>query len=284
MAQFTNQAQLTYRGGAVNSNVAVGEVLEVLDATKTVLSGSYARGDDLTYVISLVNSGQTPLSGVTVSDDLGAYTFSTQAVYPLAYVDGSLRVFANGVLAAAPAVNPGPPLVVSGLTVPAEGNLLLVYEARVTAFASLAETGSITNTATVTGGGILTPIEVSASVSAAAAPELTVTKTVTPVPVAENGRLTYTFIIQNTGNRAAVTTDDISLTDDFDPILSDLAVTLDGVALSEPADYTYDETIGRFATVPGRITVPAATYTQDPAGGAWIITPGTARLVITGTV
>ncbi len=284
MAQFTNQAQLTYRGGAVNSNVAVGEVLEVLDASKTVLSGSYARGDDLTYVIALVNSGQTPLTGITVSDDLGAYAFDTQTVYPLEYAEGSLRVFVDGVPGAAPTVNPGPPLVISGLTIPAEGNLVLVYEARVTPFAPLGEGDEITNTATVTGGGILTPIEVSETVDAAAAPALTITKTISPVPVAENGRLTYTFIIQNTGSRAAVATDDIRLIDDFDPILTDLVVTLDGVPLTSPADYTYNETTGLFATVPGRITVPAATYTQDPATGVWIITPGTARLVVTGTV
>ena len=35
MAQFTNQAQLSYNNATINSNVAVGEVLEVLSANKT---------------------------------------------------------------------------------------------------------------------------------------------------------------------------------------------------------------------------------------------------------
>lgn len=284
MAQFTNQAQLTYRGGAINSNIAVGELLEVLSATKLVLDASYGRDDDLTYVISLRNAGTTPLVGVSVSDDLGGYTFGSETVYPLVYVEGSLRVLADGVLQPAPTVTAGPPLVVSGLTVPAGGSLTLIYQARVTAFAPLGDEDEITNTATITGGGITAPIEVSASVSPLSAPALTITKTISPVPVTDNGRLTYTFLIQNTGSRAAVTTDEIVLTDDFDPILSDLVVTLDGVPLTEPADYTYNEATGIFSTVGGRITVPAATYVQDPETGAWVITPGLTRLVVTGTV
>ena len=36
MAIFTNQATLRYNGGSTNSNIAYGEILEVLEATKTV--------------------------------------------------------------------------------------------------------------------------------------------------------------------------------------------------------------------------------------------------------
>ena len=39
----------------------------------------------------------------------------------------------------------------------------------------------------------------------------------------------------------------------------------------------------QFATVPGVITVPAATYTQN-AQGAWTVTPGTATLTVSGTI
>lgn len=35
MARFTNQAQLRYGNAVANSNIAVGEILEVLSATKT---------------------------------------------------------------------------------------------------------------------------------------------------------------------------------------------------------------------------------------------------------
>ena len=35
MAIFTNQATLVYNGGSANSNVAVGEILEVLSADRS---------------------------------------------------------------------------------------------------------------------------------------------------------------------------------------------------------------------------------------------------------
>ena len=48
--------------------------------------------------------------------------------------------------------------------------------------------------------------------------------------------------------------------------------------------YNYTEATGLFATVPGQILVPAATYTQDPVTGAYTATPGIATLVVTGTI
>ena len=36
MARFTNQAQLRYGNAVTNSNVAVGEILEVLSATNSI--------------------------------------------------------------------------------------------------------------------------------------------------------------------------------------------------------------------------------------------------------
>ena len=56
MAQYTNQAQLSYKNTVLNSNVAVGEILEVLSASKTAVRDRYSRNDDVTYVISIVNS------------------------------------------------------------------------------------------------------------------------------------------------------------------------------------------------------------------------------------
>lgn len=41
MARFTNQAQLRYGNNVANSNIAVGEILEVLSATKTAVKNTY---------------------------------------------------------------------------------------------------------------------------------------------------------------------------------------------------------------------------------------------------
>ena len=98
MATFTNQATLSYNGVATNSNVVVGEILEVLTVTKNALVDSYAANGDVTYVISIVNSGAAAFSNLTVTDDLGAYADGNLTQVPLTYIDGSLKYYVNGVL------------------------------------------------------------------------------------------------------------------------------------------------------------------------------------------
>ena len=283
MAVFTNQAQLSYNDSIKNSNIAVGEILEVLSATKTAVREEYGQNDSVTYVVSLVNSGTTALNGLTLTDNLGEYPFGAGTLVPLTYIPGTIRYYINGTLQMAPAVAAGPPLVISGINIPAGGNGILVYEAEVNQYAPLDATGSITNTAVVSGAGI-TPVTVQETVTTEDGPNLTITKSICPVPVTENGTLTYTFVIQNTGNTAAVATDNVAVTDLFDPILTNLSVSFNGATWTEGVQYNYDETTGLFATVPGQITVPAATFTQDPTTGVWVINPGVSTLVVAGTV
>ena len=284
MAIFSNQATLTYNGSSTNSNIAYGEILDVLVATKTAVEGSYTPGQLVTYVVTLRNTGNTALTGLTVTDDLGGYDFGGTTVYPLTYETGSVAMFTNGVPQAAPAVTAGPPLAVSGITVPAGGDVVIVYQARANAYADPAVGGTIDNTVTVTGDGLSTPITATETVNAEAAPMLTISKSITPAQVVDNDRVTYTFVIQNSGNEAVVATDNAAITDTFDPILTALTVTFDGAAWTQGVQYNYDETTGLFTTVPGQILVPAATYAQDPVTGVYTATPGIATLVVTGTI
>ena len=283
MARFTNQAQLRYGNSVANSNIAVGEILEVLSVTKTAVRSTYSTDDTVTYVISIVNSGSTAITGLTLSDNLGEYAFNTGTLVPLGYVDGTIRYYTNGTLQTAPAVTAGPPLTVTGISVPASGNATIVYEAALNEFAPQGLEAGITNTVTVSGTGI-TPITAEETVNAVAAPRLTITKSVSPVPVTENGTLTYTFTIQNYGSVAATADTGVVITDTFDPILRNLTASYNNAAWTETTDYTYSETTGLFSSVAGKITVPAATYTQDPVTGAWVVDPGVGTLVITGTV
>ncbi len=286
MAQFTNQAQLTYSNGVVNSNIAVGELVEVLSAAKNAVQDTYTRGDRVTYVISAVNSGATPITGITINDNLGTYTFDTGTLTPTTYVDGSVQLYINGVLAATPTVTneADGSVTFGGITLPAGGNLVLVYEVDTNQYAPLGTTDSIVNTATVSGNGIATPITVTETVTPSALPELTITKSIEPVPVAENGTVTYRFIIQNYGNAEAAAGDNVILTDTFNPILSDLAVSFNGTTWTAGTEYTYNEATGLFTTTAGQITIPAATYTQDATTGAWSVTPGVGTLLVSGTV
>ena len=163
MAQFTNQAQLRYGNSIANSNIAVGELLEVLSASKTAVRKTYGQNDTVTYVITIVNAGATALSGITITDNLGAYTFGEGTLVPLTYIADTVKYYVNGVLQTAPVVTGAPSLVISGLTVPANGDITVVYEAEVNALAPMDAAGTITNTAVVTGGGI-TPITVTETI------------------------------------------------------------------------------------------------------------------------
>lgn len=283
MATFTNQATLRYNGNVVNSNITTGELLEVLSATKTAVIDSYSQGSDITYVINIVNSGAVAFTGLSVTDNLGEYTFGTGTLVPLDYVDGSVRYYVNGVLQPAPAVTAGPPLVISGLNVPANGVATIVYVASANQYAPLDLGSVITNTAVISGGGV-TEITVDETVTPESGASLTITKSMCPTTITENGRLTYSFVIQNTGNTPAVATDNVEITDTFNPILTGLTVTFNDVVWTEGVNYTYSETTGEFATIPGQITIPAATYTQDPVTGEWVVEPGVAVLTVTGTV
>ena len=284
MAIFSNVATLTYNGSSTNSNIAYGEILDVLAVSKTSVEGAYTPGSLVTYVVTLRNTGTATLTGLTVTDNLGAYDLGGTTVYPLTYQDGSVALFVDGVAQPAPAVVAGPPLIISGINLPGGSDAVLVYQARANVYANPEAGGEIINTVTVTGAGLGTPASDTATVTVTTAPVLTISKSITPAQVVDNDRVTYTFVIQNTGNRAVVATDNASINDIFDPILTALTVTFDGAAWTEGVQYTYDEATGTFTTVPGQITVPAATYTQDPVTGAYTATPGVVTLTVTGTI
>ncbi len=284
MAIFYNQATLTFGGATVDSNIAYGEILEVLTVTKTVLGGSYNPGDTVTYVVTLRNTGTTALTGLTVTDDLGSYETGGNTVYPLTYEEGTAELFVNGAPQGAPIVTAGPPLIFSGVTVPAGGDTVIVYEARANDTAAPGIGGEITNTVTVTGDGLTAPATADATAEVVNAPSLTITKTITPSQVVDNDRVTYTFVVANSGNAPVELSDNAVITDIFDPVLSDLTVTFNGSVWTEGTQYTYDEATGTFTTVEGNISVPAATFTQDPTTGVYTVTPGLSTLVVTGTI
>ena len=284
MAAFYNQATLSYSGGSTASNITVGELVNALGVSKTAVVPQYGAGDRVTYVINLVNSGAAALTGLTLADNLGTYAFGTGSLIPLDYVDGSVKYFVNGVLQTAPAVTVGNGITISGISVPAGGNSTIVYETTVNSFAPPGADGRVTNTATVTGGGLTNPAVAEETISAATTARPAITKSLSPTAVSENGRLTYTFTIQNSGMEPVDAAAAAVLRDSFDPKLSDLTVTFNGTAWSAPTNYSYDAATGAFATVAGQITVPAAAYTQDPTTGAWSITPGVSTLVVEGTV
>lgn len=283
MATFYNQATLNYNNTTTTSNITTGEIVDSLTATKTALVPTYTSDDNVTYVISIVNSGTTDYTGLTVTDNLGAYTYNTSTVYPLTYTPDSIRYYINGALQATPTIGATRPLTLTGISVPAGGNTTIVYETTANNFAPPTAASTITNTVTITGTGLTEPVTATETVTVLAAPMLNISKSLSPTTINGNGQITYTFIIQNMGNTAAAATDNATIIDTFTPALSNITVTYNGDTMPVTTFYTYDETTGLFQTVPGQITVPAATFTQSTTG-EYTVTPGIATVTVTGTI
>ncbi len=284
MALFTNQAKLSYDATTLQSNLAIGEVRPALTISKTALSGDYRIGGTVVYLVTVANEGESDLSGLTLTDSLGAYAFGQGILYPLTYQTDSAMLWDRGVLQPAPTVSGVRPLTVTELTVPAGGILQLVYRATVNSYAPPASGGKILNTVSLTGASLTQTLSASETVSVASEPVLAIAKSIIPVPVLENGRLTYTFVLLNTGPTDADAGERVTINDLFSPILHDVTVTLDGEALSAPSQYTYNEATGLFQTVPGQITVPAATALQNTRTGEWSVTPGSVTLQVSGRI
>ena len=288
MAAFYNQATISVNGNVTSSNIVTGEITLVLTADKNSVIDTYSPDSDVAFTVSLVNSGTTDLTGVTITDDLGEYQVSEEptelTVTPLNYTEDSAALYVNGVLQPEPAVTADSPLTISGITVPAGGNAMLVYAARINQFAPLGSGDSITNTAEITGAGIATPVYASANITPGTAPDLAISKSLNPSTVPENGALTYTFIIQNYGNTEASAADEVIFRDAFSPALDGLTVTFNGQPWTSPANYSYSPVTGVFESAAGQVTVPAAQYTQDPDTGAWTTQPGVSTLVISGNI
>ncbi|MBQ9116896.1 MAG: hypothetical protein IJY04_07710 [Clostridia bacterium] len=284
MAVFYNYATLSYNQNVTNSNVVTGELVEVITVTKNAVASGYRAGDTITYVVNVINSGNSAYNNLTLTDNLGAYPIGGTSRVPLTYIDGSVQYYVNGVLQAAPVVSAsGTALTVSGINVPADSNVAIIYRVNVNEFAPLAAGSTITNTASISGTGITT-VTATETLPVLEEAFLTISKALNPTTVVENEPLTYTFVISNTGNTAAVAADNVVLTDTFAPALDIISVTYNGTAWASPANYTYDPATGVFSTVAGQITVPAAVYTTDPATGAVSVTPGTTVITVTGTI
>ena len=283
MALFFNQATLSHNGTSTVSNITTGEIIEALTATKTAVVPTYNANSTITYVLSLLNSSQAAISGL-ITDTLGSYPFGALTLKPLDYIEGSVKYYINGVLQAAPAATTIPELAFSNITVPAGGNTTIIYDAKINNFAPLSTDSTITNTASISGNDIANPVTAAETISTENGTNLSINKSLSPTTITENGQITYTFVIENFGNTAAAAEDLLSISDVFTPALNNISVTYNSAPWAETGNYTYDATTGSFETVAGKITVPAATYTQDPATGAWSIAPGTTTITITGRI
>ena len=284
MATFTNQARLAYNNRVINSNTATGEIIDSIQITHTPMSATYFKGDKVTFIVSIVNSGDTDANNLTLNVNLGEYTLNGLTLYPLEYVAGTVRYYVNGVLQPTPSATSGSPLVITGISVPSGGNAMIVYETEVTNVAPCGLGSTISNVATLEGTGLAVAPTDTAVITVSSEPELSISKSFSPTTVQEDEQLTITLVIQNYSCAPLNADGNAVITDTINPILSNITVVYNGQQWQAGTNYTYNDDTGLFTTLPGQISVPAATFVQNPSTGVCTVTPGVTTITVTGTV
>lgn len=283
---ITNQATLNYKFGTASastvSNITSAVLSDSVDITKTALDASYRAGENITYIVNIKNNGATTET-IPFVDDLGTYVLNGNSYTPLTY-ENNARLFINGVESQAFNVVMGANNVTFNLdSLPSGANAQIIYEVSVNEYAP-AECGSqITNTITseceCICGGFASATE---TITADCYADIRIYKSVCPNPIICGEGLTYTFDIYNYGNIDAT---DVILTDTFTPPLTDISVSVDGNVLAV-TDYSY---VNGVLTLPAEgseysLSIPAATFVQDPQTGLYTTAPGHVQIIVSGNI
>ncbi|MDO4565025.1 MAG: hypothetical protein Q4C04_05375 [Clostridia bacterium] len=284
--QITNQATLTYQYGQLTgtaaSNIATAVLNDPLTLQKRSLFSYYEPDEEITYTLSVTNNGANSVSDITVTDNLGTYSFGqSDNVVPLAYT-GPAYLYINGVYntTLSPTVQSGSvtftiPQIAAGSTA------MILYKARVNNFAQIAAGSVLVNSVTATIPGSGETVRDAYLITVAGYADVRIVKSMSPNPIAEGDTITYTFTIYNFGNTAAT---NVVLTDDFDPEPQNITVTV-GTETIPDTDYTYSNGTLTLPTGGTRtLTVPAATFTQSTTTGAVTTSPGMLTITVTGTI
>lgn len=291
MAQnIENRAQITFNYGNVTgasaaSNLATTTLQGPLTVSKNSLNAFYSADDELTYIITLENTGNSAIESVTVTDDLGRFTppAMSQPVTPLTYV-GPAQLYVNGALSnqLSVEITGTGELQFNIASLPGNSNAIIVYIVEVNEFAPLSvDFGSITNDVVADADSICESSVDSNTINVLPAADIRLIKQMSPDPVVCGEQITYTINIYNYGNVAAT---NVQLTDVFNPMPTDISVYVNGALTN---NYTYNEASGLLTlptTTDESVTIPAATYTRDTTTGVVTTQPGVVTVVITGTI
>ncbi len=287
MAIIENFATVRYTSGGVTettvSNLAQIDLTSSVTLSKVPLGTSYESDSLLTYILTVQNTSDAPLSGVVIEDNLGTFPYEEGTLTPLSYGGDAILLLNGQDATASLSVDDTEPstLVFSLPTLAAGATANIVYTARVNEFAPLGAGATIVNEATLRADSDCAEGTATATVTAEGSARLSVFKQMSPNPVVCGSTVTYLIRVSNYGNSPA---EDVQITDVFDPAPENISITRNGVLLVA-TDYTYEN--GVLTIIAGSSTgdtVPAATFTRDPVTGAVTITPGVVEYVITGTI
>ena len=287
MATIENFATVSYTSNGVatttTSNLAEIELNSSVGFSKATLGDTYEADTPVTYIITLSNSSATPISNVTITDDLGTFNVNELELTPLTFLEPA-NLLINGIDVTAQLTVDS--TVAGGViftlpTLPADAVANVIYRAVPNEFAPRGAGNCITNTAVLTSDSECATGEAFARVCVEEGAELEVIKSMSPNPVVCGDTVTYTIRILNYGNLPA---ENVRLTDTFSPAPTNITVSRNGTVLIG-TDYTY---IDGTLTVPAEgndaDTVPAATFTRDMTTGEVTVSPGVVEYVVTGTI
>ena len=263
---LNNFATLTYNSGedteAATSNVVSTNLLESagVSAEKFTANSTWRPGENLTYFVTVTNTGTEPIENVTVTDDLGGETDT-----PMFYVQGSARVIAGIEVTEVTPTDTNPLVIpVADTLLPGE-SVIVLYVARVNATIE-DDVNSITNTATAQGegtacGGGDATDESSVTLPREDFAQVNLLKAVDKAVISCGDTLTYTFSIENSGNIPAT---NVVITDTLPEgfvITSVQSVTNGVTTVYDEGDYTVsaDNTLILPTGAGVTITVPART-------------------------
>lgn len=288
---ITNRATVSYTAngttGSAVSNLASTTLQGPLAVTKASMESVYRAGSRLTYIVTLENTSSAQLTNVTLTDNLGTFSYTPEStgtavsVTPLTYT-GPARYYINGTFSQLlTPTSTDTTLTFTIPTLPANATGLIVYDVTANSNAPLATENEITNTVSATAGTVLDPVTAQNTVAADSYADVRIIKAMSPDPVIEGSNITYTFTIYNYGNTDAAS---LVLTDTFSPAPSaPLTVTLNGNTVSS-TEYTYQNGVFTYpAASANTVTVPAATFTTSSTGTV-SVTPGTAVITVTGII
>ena len=285
MPTIENFATVRYTSGGVPvttvSNIAQIDLASSVTFNKRTVGNAYSEGDLVTYIMTVSNTSSNPLNTVSITDNLGTFTYQTGELTPLTYVGPAILLVdgqdASANLTTDSSVPSQLVFTIPALAAGATANI--IYTARVNEFAPLELDSTIVNDATLTTDSDCADGNATATVTVAPAADVSIFKQMSPNPVVCGDTVTYTIRLYNYGNIAA---ENVQLTDVFDPIPANITVSRNGVLLDGTA-YIYENGT---LTVPATAseTIPAATFTRDATTGEVVVTPGTVEYVITGVI
>lgn len=287
MPSIENFATVSYTSGGVTetkvSNVAEISIESAIGFTKTSVGNTYNDNSILTYILTVTNSSSSDISGSTITDNLGTYAFGTMELTPLNYVSPAVLLINGQDVSAQLAVDDSVAgsLVFTLPTIPAGTTANIIYKAQINDYAPLALDSTIVNTSSFESNSECADTSASATVSVSNSANVSIIKQMCPNPVICGDTITYTIKIYNYGNTAA---ENVTLTDDFNPAPANITVSRDGTLLLG-TDYSYDSgTLTVPSATATQLTIPPATFTQDPTTGIISITPSVVEYTITGTI